>query len=197
MTMQIVIMAHPRRRAWALDLAEKLDAQVVFDRKNNVWDTCRRSWLAEARQNPAEDDYVLVLQDDAIVADNFRARAEAFISKHEADGDFIFSFYAGSQLGNRIEAARRSGRDYVQAGFIFNEIALCMKNKHILSMVHYCDERDAQNDQQITRWAAAKHLKVRYSIPSIVNHRAGVSIFRENEGRPNVAEERKAYFYAD
>lgn len=194
MKLGIVIMAHRKREAWALDLAEELEAPVVFDQVNNVWDTCRRAWLSQADE-PTE--YTLVLQDDAIVVPDFRRRAEAFIEKHESAGDFIFSFYAGSQLGSRIDAARKSGEDYVQAGFIFNEIALCMKTSHIRSMVKFCDDREAKNDQQITRWATIARLKVLYSIPSIVNHRAGVSIYRANEGRPNPEEERKAYFYAD
>lgn len=135
--LSITIMAHPSRADLipALQKAIGGDVPVVFDEKQNVWDTCRRAWLA----HDMSAEYGLVIQDDAIVCDNFRERAEAILNRQERD--FITAFYVGKQGANRINQAIRNGEDHFIAGFIYNEVALCMKTKHIERMIKFCDDR--------------------------------------------------------
>jgi len=192
MKLAIVIMAHPKRKEWAEELAAKLDAPIVYDQKNNVWDTCRRAWLSQLESGA---EYVLVLQDDTIIGDNFRERAAELIERHEKAGDFIYSFYAGEMLATRIDAAIRKGNDHIIAGAIFNEVALCMKREHITRMVKWSDERNAQTDQEIGRWARLARLTILYPIPSIVDHRTGESLYRKHYNKPLPDKERKAYIY--
>ena len=64
----VAVMAHPSRREWAVNLSERLDCRVVWDRRNNVWDTASRAWAAFDRQAT----HHAVIQDDAVVADHLR-----------------------------------------------------------------------------------------------------------------------------
>lgn len=189
--LSIVIMAHPRRRDMAEEVAKMLECPIVWDEKNNLWDTCSRAWKHGASIG---SEWVLILQDDVIPTSDFRAKVETFIKTH-SERDCVFAFYTGAQSAGRITAAQKAGRDYFEAGFIFNEVAICMRSTHVGSMVRWCDEREAKNDQYITQWMRIARLKCVHSIPSFVDHREGESIYRSNENRPNVSETRKAFVY--
>ncbi len=186
--LSIVIMAHPERKQWAEDLGKKLGAKVVYDRISNVWDTCRRSWLAI----DPEAEYGLVLQDDAIICKDFLERAEALLQ-----GDYLYSLFAGYLLTSRIRRAEQRGEDFVESWSVFNEIALCMRTEHIRSMIKHCDDRDVDTDQEIGRWARLKRLKVRYPLPSLVDHRDSESIYKRVYKKPPSRNPRKAVKYAD
>ncbi len=185
--LSIVIMAHPTRAKFIPYLKEKLgDVPVVYDEKNNIWDTCRRAWLA----HDLSAEYALVIQDDAIICDNFIEQAETALKE-----DHIYSFFAGKLLASRIRYAMKNKQNVVFAGMIFNEIALCMLSSRVKDMVHFCDDRQARTDQEIARWARLRKLQVCYPIPSLVDHRDGKSIYTKNYNRPKPIRPRKAYFY--
>lgn len=184
--LSIVIMAHPKRQEWAKELSQKLGAPIVYDRINNLWDTCRRAWLSIDK----DAEYGLVLQDDAIVCENFKEKAERYLTD-----DFIYSFFAGKLLASRINKAIKEKKDFVIAGMIFNEVALCMKTKHIERMVEFCDSRNAQNDQDITKWARLAKIDIFYTVPSLVDHRDGESIYRKNFNKPEPNQSRPAYYF--
>lgn len=186
--LSIVIMAHPERQEWAKLLSQELNAPIVYDRKNNIWDTCRRAWLSQVSVGA---EYTLVLQDDVILCSDFRAKAEAILAAQEADN--VVSFYAGSLLGNRIDKALREGEDFVLTGMIFNEVALCMKTEHIPEMVAYCDSREAKTDQEICNWCRKNRRNIYHPIPSLVDHRDEESIYKRVYNKPDKNAVRKAY----
>lgn len=184
-----MIMAHPKRHEMAKALSEKLGrVPIVWDMKNNLWDTCRRAWL----ETDPSSEYCLVLQDDAIVPDNFRELAEARLAESE---DRVYSFYAGKMLGERIEKAKAEGRDHLLEHMIYNEIALCIRGEHVEDMVKFCDDRGAQNDQQINIWAGENGIRIKYVLPSLVDHRDEESIYRAMTGFNPGDKGRHAYWY--
>lgn len=196
-TLQTSIMAHPSRSGYIPYLLERLghSTPVIYDQKQNIWDTCRRAWLAgleAARESGAT--HVVVIQDDALVCKNFRERAEGFIAAHP--GAHIYSFYAGKMLATRIREAVRKQRDYVESSFIFNEVALALSVDQIERMIAFCDEREAQTDQYITKWAKIARFSILYSVPSFIDHRDEESLFEKNYGRAHHAAPRKAFLYA-
>src|SRR5690606_13738395 len=62
----IVVMAHPKRKEWAEDLADQLDCPIIWDEKNVMWDTGRRALLAGLDMGGTHH---LVIQDDCILSD--------------------------------------------------------------------------------------------------------------------------------
>lgn len=187
--LSITIMAHPDRKDYIPYLKDKLgDVLVVWDEKNNLWDTCRRAWLAQ----DMSAEYGLVVQDDAIVCDGFREKAEAMLNE-----DYIYSFFAGYMLESRIRLAEKNGEDHVLTGVIFNEVALCMRTEHIRSMVKFSDDRDARHDQFISQWAKFNKIKVYHPIPSLIDHRDDDSIYQRVYKRPAFPTKRKACRYIE
>ena len=66
-------MMHPDREKFKPYLLDKLgNVPVVLDNKNSIWDTCQRAW---AEFDPTAD-YHVVIQDDALVCDDFKEKAE-------------------------------------------------------------------------------------------------------------------------
>lgn len=185
----IVIMAHPERQEMARVLSQQLQAPIVYDRINNIWDTCRRAWLSQVSVGA---EYTLVLQDDSIVCRDFRMHAEVLLQD-----DVVYSLYAGHLLAYRIKNAESKGKDYVDTIQIFNEVALCMRTEHIEEMVKYCDDHNANTDQEISNWARSKGLGIRYPIPSLVDHRDGESIYQRKYARPAWGNPRKAVRFKD
>lgn len=187
--LSIVIMAHPDRREMAEALSASLgDVPIVYDRKNNVWDTCRRAWLSI----DSTAEYGLVLQDDTLPCRDFISRAEALLN-----GRFVYNFFIHSGFGARVQVARDKGDDYFIMPSIYGEIALCMPTKYILSMVKYCDRRGAQADTLISSWARDNKIRIRYPIPALVDHRIGESLFQKFSGKPQHKNPHQSCCFAD
>lgn len=183
--LNIVIMAHKIRENLIPYLQEKVGhVTIVWDEKNNVWDTCKRAWQAIDRKY----EYGLVIQDDALVIDGFRLKAEVVLKE-----DNVYSLYLSKLLENKVNLAKVKKIDFVTSTMILNEVAICMPTKYIDEMINYCDKRNAQNDQQIGKWAKEKFGKIIYPIPSLVSHRDNIeSIYYKNKGLPQPTRERKA-----
>lgn len=187
--LSVSIMAHKKRKHFVLYLKEKLgDVPVIWDRKNNLWDTCRRAWLAYDK----DAEFHCVIQDDALVTNDFYFKAKDCLLE-----ECVMSFYLSRLVSNKVELAIKKGDSFVESTMIFNEVAICIPTKYIKEMVKYCDDRDAQNDQFITKWAKEKRLRILYPIPSLVSHRSEEpSIYREVSNKPQPTTERKAiHFY--
>jgi len=174
--LSIVIMAHPDRREMAEGLAESLGGvPIVWDKINDVWDTCRRAW--EAIDKTAE--YGLVLQDDAVVCRDFIKRCEAILT-----GRYVYNLFVHYVFRARVNKARSEGKNAFFRSGIASEVAVCLPTKYIRGMLKYCQEHDTRTDTFISVWAHRSRIKVCYPIPSLVDHRAGESVFLKRTGRP-------------
>lgn len=186
--LSIVIMAHPRRRQWAESLGRQLKAPVVYDERSNVWDTCRRAWLAQDKKA----EYGVVIQDDAIVCRDFKRRASKLLR-----GEPMYNFYLTHLFLNRAERAEREGAEYVVSGAVMNEIALCIRMELVDSMIQFCDERGADTDQLIGRWAQWHRHRILYPIFSLIDHRDEESIYNQNYGRAVPSRPRRCVRFID
>jgi len=172
-------MAHPKREDWAEALGKELEAEVVYDQENNIWDTCRRSWLS----NNFSKDYSAVIQDDAILCSNFQHLARQMVS--ESDDGHVYSFYSADYkpLVNQLKEAEKQDKDHTTTQFIYNEIALCMKSERVEDMVAFCDQFNPDLDHQINKWALQDGLRIYHPTESLVEHRDGESLYRQNTDR--------------
>jgi hypothetical protein len=187
--LSIVVMAHPDRKAMAQELANSLGGvPIVWDKLNNVWDTCKRAW--QAIDTTAE--YGLVLQDDVLPCRDFQKRAEAVLK-----GRFVYNFFVHYGFSASVEKALYEGENHFTKGSIYGEIALCMPTTCINSMINYCDRHGAHSDTLISTWARSIHLRIRYPIPSLVDHRAGESLFEKYTGREPHIKEHHSCCFAD
>lgn len=187
MKIKYVIMAHPSRTPFVEELQRKLrGAEVVWDERDDRWDTGRRSLLAGAEGS----DYACVIQDDAILSRNL-ARNVAALAKHA--GDRPVSLYLGS-LGSAPPSLRflllqadDLDRPWVEAEGPWWGVGVLVRSTLVAELVEWCDLRDdvANYDRRIARWFESKGIRCLYTWPSLVNHRP----VREN---PSLIEGRTA-----
>ena len=189
-TLSSSVMAHPDREQYIPYLKKRLgNVPVAFDNGNGIWDTCRRSWLL---YNP-ESTHHVVIQDDAIICDDFYRRAINIISRHPVDTAHIF------YLGERAEkhAIYHKGTDGFFTQKIYNEVAICLPTKHILPMLKWCDSMKVDNDQLIGKYCRRHSVRIYNPIPSLVDHRSDTSIYRTMYNKPEPDAIRHAIWFID
>lgn len=64
------IMAHPKRKEWAEELSKELKCPIYYDTDNTIWNTCKGAWKLAT-----DSDYHFVIQDDAILCNNFKKKS--------------------------------------------------------------------------------------------------------------------------
>lgn len=171
--LSISVMAHPSRERYFPYLEERLgDVPFSIDRENaGLWANCRRAWLA----HDPDAQFHVVIQDDAIVCDNFRSRAEKAIrdAGQAMEGrPFALSFYHGNKEEFAEEARQGLARGYVVRERPGWGIAICLPTALIPDMVAECDTFDMpQDDERITKFLLGRGIKVYFPMPSLIDHR--------------------------
>lgn len=181
-------MAHRRRAELVEDLVARLDApvDVVWDERNNEWDTARRALLAAG----AGSTHHLVLQDDAIVCRDLVAGLEAALAHVPARSPV--SLYVGRKrpLGNTLPAiAERADADrsrWLVLRDINWGVGLCFPTAIVAELVAESDGLSvAEYDARVSAYFARRGMPVYHTWPSLVDHRDGASLLdgRAREGR--------------
>lgn len=175
--LSVAIMAHRKRERYMPYLLSKLqiDAdRIVWDQKNDRWDTGRRSQLAF----DPEATHHVVVQDDALLCNDFK---EGLVNAIRSKPDNPISLYTGKvrPLGpfvqRMVNEADKLGRTWIRMDGPLWGVAVCTPVKYIESMVTYCDKLVgiANYDMRMTKYFQSRSLKCYYTIPSLVSHRVG------------------------
>jgi len=175
------IMAHRKRTAMANRLARRMDIPIIWDQKNDVWETGRRALLA----HDPEASHHLVLQDDAVAARGLLAECKALLA-HVPD-DAPVSLYMGRyrhrprQFAMKpvADAARATGASFAVFGGPWWGVGVIVPTAHIIELVEFGDanpKREANYDLRIAQFYASRDTDCWYTLPSIVEHRAGPSL---------------------
>jgi len=189
-SVSVAVMAHPRREAFIPSLLDALDrpAEVVWDQRNDRWDTGRRSMLA---YDPAATHH-LVVQDDAIVCRDLVAGLEAALV-HVPDRTPV-CLYTGRLTPfaeQTTEVARRAtdqGAAWLVMEGLHWGVGIVMPTELIDPMIRWGDTRGkhiANYDKRISRWLGEQRISTWYPWPSLVDHRDSPSMVpgRGSRGR--------------
>ncbi len=157
-------MGHILRSAYFDSFKEQLGNDLRFsidDGTLGVWGNARNAW---AMVN-TESDYGLVIQDDAILCDNFKTKAEQFIEQH--DGQTISFYYGDDPTHNHFIKPNHFDT------MLNHAVALAIPTKQIPDMIQYCDFQPecTGDDMKMRRWLISQQRTCRYSNPSLVQHR--------------------------
>jgi len=188
-------MAHPKRSRYVPDLERQLPgATVVWDKINNRWDTGRRSMAA---YDP-EADWHLVVQDDAILCDDFLAGAQAALGHAP---EVPVSFYTGKTRPYAVEVLRavqqvqRQRASWLAMRGPLWGVAVAMPVALIPGMLDACEDLDVPNyDMRMSEHFDRIGLECWYTIPSLADHRTGPdnpSLVQDRGSSPK----RSAHFY--
>lgn len=180
-----VIMAHPSRAAQVAELEQMLDrpVTVVWDERNDLWDTGRRALLA----HPADATHHLVIQDDVLVCRDLLAGLEQGLA-HVPDGALV-SLYAGyprpaQDPMRKLIARTKSNTAWLQLPRINWGPAVVVPVQHIDDIVAFGDRIDIRSyDQRIGRWCVARKVPAFHTWPCLVEHRDIPSLLGRRPGR--------------
>lgn len=172
----VAVMAHPSRTAQVNELLSALDqsADVVWDRRDNEWDTGRRALLAA---DPGATHH-LIVQDDALVCRDLVASATRAA---DVAGGRPVSFYTGQVrphpeiVSSGWRAATAAGATWLQMPGPWWGVALMLPVNHVNELVKFADKRlqhVTDYDRRIARWYSNQSIGCWYSVPSLVDHRS-------------------------
>lgn len=174
--LSVAVMAHPKRRRLVPGLELEIGGSVetVWDRRNDRWDTGRRAMLAF----DPNSEWHVVVQDDAIVCNDFRAGVASAL-EHVPDGSPA-SFYTGRcrphgpAVASAVNRAVVRGRSWLAMRGPLWGPAVAVQTSVIPDMIKRCDELDIENyDLRMAAYFAERDTDCWYSIPSLVEHRVG------------------------
>lgn len=170
----VAIMSHPSRRAYVDQLVQRLpDAVTVWDERNNVWDTGRRSLLA---YDP-DATHHLVIQDDAEVPSDLMQGCRQLLT-HVPQGHPV-SLYMGvarTRPRYRMDRIIDKRRSFAVFPGPWWGVGVIVPTADIPEIVAFGDTQDITNyDHRIARYYDTRDIPCYYTLPSLVNHRRGKS----------------------
>lgn len=195
--LSVAIMGHPRRSEFVEVLRAQLPgAEVVLDRKNDRWETGRRSLLA---YDPGASHH-LVVQDDAILCRDLVAGAASAASAASAAGDRPLGLYVGKTRPHRetvtpaLEHARHSGAPWLEMKGPWWGVGIVIPVPHIEQLVAWGDAHPKirNYDRRIAAWYEEQGIDCWYTVPSLVDHRPVAQNPSLVEGRTG---NRQAHFF--
>lgn len=182
--LSISVMAHPSREKFFPYLKESLgDVPFSIDHDSEgVWPNAKKAW---SMFDPGAA-YHVVIQDDALVCEDFVKHAEeAIIKACEVVPDHLppISFY----FGNR-GTLKGIARDGMKDGYCFMPrtpwaVAICLPTELIPEMLAFTENLAVpQDDVRIGQYIRSKGMKVYFPLPSLIDHRTGEESLVGDEG---------------
>lgn len=173
-------MAHPTRSQLAKRLGSRLGISITWDEQNDVWDTGRRALLA----HDPDATHHLVLQDDAVAHRGLVSECKRLLE--HTPGDVPVSLYMGKArhrprrfpMKSVVEAAKTHRASFAVFGGPWWGVGIILPTSHIESVVEFGDQpqRHRNYDIRIAQYYASKGIDCWYTMPCLVDHRAGQSI---------------------
>ena len=165
------VMAHPKRREWAEELAVQIPATITWDQRNDRHDTGLRAIKAY----DVNADYHVVVQDDALLPKDF---ADSVREALRWVPDEPVSFYYGGKGNSRskhVEAwrhAKAAGASWLaRKGPIWGP-AIAYPTVNISSLIYFFESSEVQNyDRRVMKFYQSVGQLCWYSLPSLVEHR--------------------------
>ena len=173
-SLSVAIMAHPDRSAFIPTLQSRLGSQVpvIFDQKNDRWDTGRRSLLA---YDP-DATHHLVIQDDALPAPHLLLGLTRWIPRLP---ESALCLYSGNIRHFRsIYRQKAKPPCFLQMRQLQWGVAVVLPTKHIPEIVEMGDSlsKIGNYDMRITMWCVENALPVLYPQRCWVDHRKTPSL---------------------
>jgi hypothetical protein len=177
-SVSVTVMAHPVRSGMVHDLLTRLDRrpEVVWDRRNNEWDTTRRAWETA---DPTATHH-LVLQDDALVCRDLIAGAERALA--HVPSETVVSLYMGTRRPQRRAVAEAAAQARLGASWVAMRdlnwgVAICLPTSAIPAAIEAGDRSEAQDaDRRIGDHFRRIGWPTWCTWPSLVDHRPGPSL---------------------
>jgi hypothetical protein len=175
----VVVMAHPKRKKWAEELAAEIPATIVWDEINDRHDTGARAIKAYE----PDSDWHIVVQDDVHLCENFLQTAKEALRYVPTDSPVGFYYGAKGKTSSShsraaLEADSRNASWIVRRGPVWGP-AIAYPTSTIPRLVFFFQHSAVQNyDRRVMRYYQSIDKNCWYTYPSLVDHR--------QEGNPSL-----------
>jgi hypothetical protein len=176
-SLSVAIMAHRKREAWVPELAAQLPGvRIVWDQKNNRWDTGSRALSA---YDP-KAEWHMVVQDDALLPEDFFEGVKRMLG-HVPVGHPVGLYYGRVRPREHDTRTLTARAQREKAPFIVHNgpwwgVGIVVPTNHIRDIVAWGAENPqiANYDRRIARYYAEIDVPCYYPQPSLIEHRHGV-----------------------
>lgn len=207
--LSVSVMAHPSRKEMVAELMDALDVdsafggvQIVWDNKNEEWDTGKRNWEAFDR----DATHHLVIQDDVLPCVDMIAGARDAIRRLPERE--VASLYLGcAKLGDgratprhqhvtrAIKRAEDIGATWITTSGPWWGPAVIISTADIPDMLEFCQDRMEVYDRRMTMWTTYTKRRCWHPYPSFAEHKDEPSLVLK--GRPRAPRVARKFIGAD
>jgi len=168
MKLSAVIMAHPKREHMVAALQHKLgNPPVVYDEKNDRWDTGRRSLLAHLDTG---SDYALTIQDDAVIPPKFITGLRNALER-VPDGSPLVLYTTRTRSWGPVLDQVPHTVSYLVMDRIWWGVGVVVPTRLIENIVAYGDGcTNPQYDHRLGSYFESEHVPVYYTWPNLCDH---------------------------
>lgn len=178
-SLSAVIMAHPSRAAFVEQLQERLEIPVVWDERNDRWDTGKRAMMA---YDPACTHHVVV-QDDIIPCHDLLAGLERALGHIPPDVPlcgYVGLYSPGiPRISAAIAMAEQRGASFLTMQTLNWGPLVAVPTESIEQMIAWGERLShiPNYDRRLSRyWHLGKRRRIWYTWPSLVDHRVSDSL---------------------
>lgn len=172
--LSVAIMAHKKREQWVPSLAEQVpQAKVVWDRKNDRWDTGAMSLMS----HDPNAEWHMVIQDDALLPPDFYAgvkRMLTFVPPAHPVGLYYGRVRPRSlDTENLVRKAQSSNAPFIVHNGPWWGVGIVLPTAHIRDVVDWGTKHSniPNYDRRISRFYAQESIPCYYTNPSLIEHR--------------------------
>lgn len=190
MSHAIGIVAHVARAAEAHALFDTVGA--AFLSLDNGVLGCngnhRKVWRHMSQRFGKHVDYLVVLEDDAVVTDDFGSQLEQVLAASPAQ---IVSFYLGRlrpphlqyMIEPAVQRADKADANFIVSRQLLHAVGLAIRADLVAGMLESLDQ-ELPIDEAIGKWANKHRYRIAYTWPSIVEHADGETLLKHRDNIP-------------
>lgn len=196
MKISVSVMAHPSRKDRADALLMELskypfsEVFIIWDEINEEWHTGRRAIMGGVF---AMSDWHIVLQDDAIIGENFYSNVLAALKNVPMKS--LVSFYVGQvrPIQGRVKLAFNNAlirnKSWLSFSGLMWGVGIAIPTEDISPMLKHVEKSREAYDRRIGSYYDYKHQPVYYTAISLVDHDDELGSIIGNGGtlKPRVA----------
>jgi hypothetical protein len=167
------IMAHRSREENVKEIRKKVgNIKTIWSETEefsleDVWNT-RKECLKDHLNK--KKDFCVTIQDDSVVCNDFKNKAQEFINKFGEKA--VYNFFFSQTAFSRDQFNEAVGRGYLKTERLKNEICLAIPYEIIPELL------ELNSENEMIRLLAERYPTY-YSIPSLVNHKGDHSLWKD------------------
>lgn len=173
------VVAHPARLIAATELAATVHGTVVID---DTGIGCNANHLRAWELTAAlESEWAAVFEDDAEPIAGFMNQVTAALA---AAPEPVVSMYLGrtrpvrwqDRIGRAAQLADEAGSHWITSTHTIHAVALAVHTELLPDWLDWAHHNTLPPDERMAAWCVARHHRVAYTWPSLVNHADGPTL---------------------